>query len=110
MSITLGGTAIPSPSKLTERNERLYSETIALDGSRQRNFVNNRNLADLAFGWISAVDFRTIKNLLTSGYAVVYNNTDTGVSFTCFGTFTSGAYYRGTGAYKDLKVILTENV
>ena len=109
--ITLNGTTIISPQNLNEYTDEVQSDSVAIDGSRQRDWISSKKAADLKWTSLLPTDYATIINIVKGQNAVAYINDDSAGgtwSFTGLVTFSEGEYLKGASHLRSLSITLKE--
>ena len=99
----------PQPSTLLEEILQIQTDNTAIDGSMQRNKINQKLQATLTYEMISPAGYQSLVNYYTSGSGVNYYNNQSdyagGVfSFAGLPTFTESEYVTGSSLYRAFQV------
>jgi hypothetical protein len=112
--ISINGTTVPTPSDLTETPVAIQTDNVAVDGSRQRNFINSKWRVDLGWKYLTPAQLQFFNTLNLSSTPIAYintlsNQTNTGtLSFTGLPTFKIGKYFNGAGLLVPYQLTLEQ--
>lgn len=114
MSVTINSDAnTPQPSSLKEELVQIQTDTIAIDGSTQRNRIGQKYQATCSWDWLTPAQYQLLIGYFTSGATVTYNNTLSDYaggtfSFTGFPSFTESQYINGGSLYRKLDAVIRQ--
>jgi hypothetical protein len=113
--ISINGSALAvQPSDLTEMPIAIQTDNTAVDGSMQRNYINQKWSVTMGFTYLTPAQVQLFNTLFLSGTPVTYLNTssnqNSGGSLTFSGlpTFTFGKYFNGAGLLVPYQVTIRQ--
>jgi hypothetical protein len=113
--ISINGTTIRTPDQqLNEREDLMQTTYIAIDGSKQRNYVGRKKAVTLAWSRLTPAEYQQILALLNSGSStVVYLNNASNraggtFTFTGLATVAEQDYIRGGTLLRGLSAEILE--
>lgn len=113
MTLKLNNITTTQPSTLEEEPLPIQTDTTALDGSVQRNYMGYKFVARLSFTQLSISGYQQIMGIINTGSGISYYNDQTAwstspLTFSGLATFTPHPYYRGASLIQDLDVVIRQ--
>lgn len=110
MAIQLNSTTLsPQPNALTENTIQIQTDATSINGTMHRYWNNSKKQVEMTFSLLTTAEWTTLSGYVANqANTVIYNNTDTGYTFTGFGTITADGFIRGASFRRDVKVTIQE--
>lgn len=114
MGISINGdSTVPQPTILLEELPQIQSENMSINGSLQRNRINQKKQATLSYQMLSPTDYQNLISKFTTGSGIGYYNDKSNytggiLTFSGLPYFNEAEYVPGSSLYRDFKVRIRE--